>query len=70
MLWEFLVENEIPFKIATWNRYALRNTNVQQSYKAMTIYCPDGMNFNNLCEKVYKLTFNYKGWHDIKNPTS
>jgi hypothetical protein len=67
---EFLYSNDIPFKLATVNRYALLNRNKEQSHKAMTIYCPDGMSFDNLCESVYFLTLEYKGWQDIKTPTS
>jgi len=66
---DYLMKNNIPFKVATINRYSLRGTNKEQSYKAMTIYCPDGFNFDNLCEEVYSMILDYKGWRDIKTPT-
>jgi len=69
-LYEYLYENDIPFKVATWNRFALINTNKEQSHKAMTIYCIDGFDFNQLCEDIYSMTLDYKGWSDIKTPTS
>ena len=66
----YLHANNIPFKLATINRYALLNTNKEQSHKAMTIYCPDGFDFKKLCEEIYSLSIDYKGWFDIKTPTS
>ena len=69
-LHEYLNGLDIPFKLATVNRYALLNMNKEQSHKAMTIYCPDGYIFNEVCEDVYSRIMNYKGWQDIKTPTS
>lgn len=66
----FLTSKDIPFKVATINRYALRNRNPEQSFKAMTIYCPNVVNFERLCEDVYSLIPDYKGWYDINTPTS
>ena len=66
----FLMDNNVPFKVATINRYELRRVRKEQSHKAMTIYCPDGMDFNTLCENIYNLIIDYKGWQDIKTPTS
>lgn len=66
---DYLVKNDVPFKVATINRYSLRGANIEQSYKAMTIYCPDGFSFNNLCEDVYSLIVDYKGWYNINTPT-
>ena len=66
----FLIDNNIPFKVATINRYALKDTRKEQSNKAMTIYCPNGMDFSNLCEDVYSRSADYKGWLDIKTPSS
>lgn len=65
----YLMSNDIPFKVATINRFSLRGTNKEQSFKAMTIYCPDGTDIMSLCEEVYSLTIDYKGWQDIKTPT-
>src|SRR5690606_10318209 len=64
----FLIDNNIPFKVATINRYELRGTNKEQSFKSMTIYCPDGYDFSLLCEEVYLKIIDYKGWRDIKTP--
>lgn len=66
----FLMFKDIPFKVATINRYALLNTNKEQSHKAMTIYCPDGVDFNEICEEIYSLISDYTGWYNIKTPTS
>jgi len=65
-----LMENDIPFKVATINRFSLIGTNKEQSHKAMTIYCPNGMDFNELCEEVYSRISDYKGWYNIKTPSS
>lgn len=66
----FFMENNIPFKVATINRFSLIGTNKEQSHKAMTIYCPNGMDFNELCEEVYSRVLDYKGWFNIKTPSS
>lgn len=65
----WLIGLDIPFKVATINRYSLRNNNKEQSFKAMTIYCPNGVDINWLCEEVYSSITDYKGWRDIKTPT-
>ena len=57
----------MPFKVATANRFELDS---EQGFKAFTIYCPDGFDFEQLCEDVYGLTMDYKGWQNIKTPTS
>jgi hypothetical protein len=64
----YLVENDVPFKVATDKRYA--DSDKEQSRKAMTIYCPNEIGFMGLCEDVYSRIMDYKGWHDIKTPTS
>jgi hypothetical protein len=73
-LYEYLVSNEIPFKSGTPARFALSKVkdkrHFEQSKKAMTIYCPDVMDIKDLCEKIYSLIVDYKGWHSIKTPTS
>tara|TARA_R110000868_G_scaffold87876_2_gene245410 strand:+ start:1846 stop:2262 length:417 start_codon:yes stop_codon:yes gene_type:complete len=63
----YLYANNIPFKVATAKRFELDS---EQGRKAMTIYCVDGFDFAQLCEDVYGLTMDYKGWQDIKIPTS
>ena len=64
----FLRYNEIPFKVATKKR--LSSGNVEQSRKAMTIYCPNNLDVSILAEDVYGLITSYKGWYDVKTPTS
>jgi len=66
----YLFKHDIPFKVATQKRYNAIKRNPEQARKAFTIYAPDGFNFAELCEKVYTLTSEYKGWYDIKTPTS
>ena len=63
----YLYANNVPFKVATSKRFELDG---EQSRKAMTIYCVDGFDFAQLCEDVYSLTMDYKGWQNIKTPTS
>jgi len=70
MLAAYLYSKNMPFKIATAERFGLSETNKEQAYKAMTIYCVNGYDFSSLCEDVYSLTLNYKGWFNIKTPTS
>lgn len=67
---DYLMMADIPFKVATANRYALRDANKEQSYKAMTIYLPNGEDFFELCEGVYLKIMDYSGWRDIKTPSS
>ena len=66
----YLMGLSIPFKVATDKRYSVRSTHKEQSFKAMTIYCPNGMDIMSLCEEVYSLTMDYKGSRDINTPTS
>ncbi len=68
LLREYLSENMISFKVATSKRFG--HSDMEQSKKAMTIYIPNNLNIYDVCEDVYTLTKNYKGWHDIKTPTS
>ena len=70
LLSEYLYSNNVPFKIATSKRYSLIKESKEQSHKAMTIYCVDGSDFFQLCEDIYSLTLGYKGWKDIKTPSS
>jgi hypothetical protein len=62
----FLSGNAIPFKVATAKRFA--HSNKEQSKKAMTVYCPDGMSITDLAEAVYSRIMGYTGWHNIKTP--
>ncbi len=74
ILYDYLFSNNIPFKSATVTRFNLKDRgtkrDLEQSKKAMTIYCPNTMNIKDLCEKVYALTKDYKGWHSIDTPSS
>jgi hypothetical protein len=67
---EYLYAKNIPFKVATRRRFDLIKANKEQSHKAMTIYCVDGSDFSQLCEDIYSLTLDYKGWQNIKTPSS
>lgn len=67
---EYLYTKNIPFKVATKRRFDLIKANKEQSHKAMTIYCVDGSDFSQLCEDIYSLTLDYKGWQNIKTPSS
>lgn len=67
---DYLYSNDIPFKVVTSKRYDLRDVNKEQSYKAMTIYNVDGSDFFTVCEDIYSLLIDYKGWFDIKTPTN
>ena len=64
----YLLDNNVPFKVATQMRYNLSDR--EQSKKAMTIYCPDSIEIKVLAEDIYCLIMDYKGWYDIKTPTS
>jgi len=69
MLKDYLFANEIPFKIGTCQR--MNNEFLgEQRRKAVTIYVPNHMDVKEVAEKVYSLTTDYKGWHDVKTPTS
>lgn len=64
----FLSSNSIPFKVGTAKRFS--HENKEQSKKAMTIYVPNSFNHLELAEEVYSLILDYKGWQDIKTPSS
>lgn len=66
-LYVHLNRKGVPFKVGTLRRTYLKG---EQSNKLMTIYCPDDMDINELAEFVYSKTMDYKGWYDIKTPTS
>lgn len=71
---KFLYENKIAFKVASQKCYNLRNNSdlfsKEQSHKSMTIYHNNSIDFKWLCEKVYSIISEYKGWYDINTPTS
>jgi len=68
LLKDYLYRNNIPFKVATCMR--TESDNKEQRRKVMTIYIPNQMNVYDVAEEVYTLSMSYKGWHDIKTPTS
>lgn len=69
MLNDYLSSNNIPFKVGTCQR--MNNEYLgEQRRKAVTIYVPNNMNVQEVAEAVYQLTLNYKGWYDVKTPTS
>lgn len=68
MLESFIFDNKIPCKIATSRR--INHTDKEQSKKVCTIYIPDNMDRFEIAEQVYNLTKEYKGWHNVKTPTS
>ncbi|MFS1429934.1 hypothetical protein LMH73_023175 [Vibrio splendidus] len=75
---DVLAAENISHKIATAYRHNYHinkgeqgnNRSLEQSRKAMTIYCPNDMDIKDLCEKVYALIPDYKGWYDVATPTS
>ena len=72
-LGKYLYDNDIGFKIATqkcFNRYDKDNPVLrEQCRKAFTIYHNDTIDFKQLCEDIYNLIPEYKGWYDIPTPT-
>jgi hypothetical protein len=65
---DYLIDNKIPFKIATQKR--ITNPNKEQSQKVMTIYVPDYTDVYELAEIIYTKILDYKGWYNIKTPTN
>jgi len=63
-----LYGSDVPFKVATARRFDLDDQ--EQSKKAMTIYIPDHLDHIEFAELVYARIMDYKGWYDIKTPTS
>ena len=69
LLHPYLYANNIPFKVATCQRTQNKNMGEQRN-KVVTIYIPNEMDVTEVAEQVYSLTMNYKGWYNIKTPTS
>jgi len=71
-LWEslrdYLVQNDIAHKFGTLKR--IKHPNKEQSKELLTIYIPDGSSLNEIAIEVDKRLQAYKGWHNIKTPTS
>ena len=63
----YLKGSNIPFKVGTAKR--INSSNKMQSKKVVTIYCPNSMDVNDLAEKVYELTLDYKGWYNVSTPS-
>ena len=70
----FLIEQVICFKVATAKRYALQQDDRadlrEQGTKAMTIYCPDSVNFDQLCQCLRDKLIGYTGGSDIQTQAS
>lgn len=77
-LHEFLNKERISYKVGTLMRHSYHVNkgergnlrSLEQSRKAMTIYCPNDLDIKELCEKVYALLPDYKGWYDVATPSS
>lgn len=65
---DILFTRNIPFKLATQKRINLANK--EQAHKVMTIYIPNGIDRFELAEEIYCRIIDYKGWYNIKTPTS
>jgi len=72
-------EMSIPYKMGTAKRLGLINNEDsnkrEQGHKIMTIYIPNiysetEANIMSFAEEVYSKIRDYKGWYDIKLPTS
>lgn len=80
LLKDYLLKKNITFKSGTKTRFDLRelftpdekemNRRKEQSHKAMTIYCPVGVDILTLAEEVYQLIKDYKGGEGVTCPTS
>lgn len=79
---DYLMEKGIIFKAATKTRFdygkrykpedseRVKNQHIEQSKKAMTIYCPNEMNILDLAEDIKNLLTDYKGYEGVKDPSS
>lgn len=65
---DYLVQNDIAHKFGTIKR--IQHPNKEQSKKLLTIYIPNGSSMDKIATQVEKRLKGYKGWHDIKTPTS
>lgn len=73
----WLYKRKISHKIGTSKRYSVRDRNkhasdFEQSFKTLTIYCPNDIEITDLAKDVYQLLIDsdYRGWEDVQHPTS
>ncbi len=69
-----LHDRQVPFKLATAKRFALQTSDKpdfkEQSTKAITLYCPNGIEFDVLCQRVQEALAGYQGGDGIDSQTS
>lgn len=80
LLKDYLINKNITFKAGTQSRFDLRELKVnsekeksqmkEQSYKAMTIYCPIDINILDLAKDISDLLINYNGHEGVSPPSS
>lgn len=73
----WLYKNKISHKIGTIKRYNIRFRNKresdkEQSFKTLTIYCPNNLDVLELAKDVHNILVesNYHGWDGVEHPTS
>ncbi len=77
---DYLLDEEIEFKVGTKARFDMRYLKIndkvelsrltEQSYKAITIYCPVNRDIKELAHNVSKLIEGYKGHEGVICPKS
>ena len=69
LLGSWLNSNNVAYKIGT-SKLINQTQRKEQQTKLLTIYVPDDEDLMDFAEKVYKKVKRYKGWYNIKTPTS
>lgn len=77
---DYLLSENIEFKVGTKARFDMRYLKIgnkeemdrltEQSYKAVTIYCPISIEIKDLANKISELIKNYKGHEGVLCPKS
>lgn len=77
---DYLLNKNIGFKVGTKARFDMRFLKLEdqkemerlteQSFKAMTIYCPVGTNILDLASDINELIKGYKGYLEVPHPES
>ena len=73
VLYEYLKNKEISYKVATKRRFNSINNkevNSEQAFKAMTIYIPNEYDVLDVCREIKELLVDYTGCEGINNPQS
>lgn len=73
ILYEYLKDKEISYKVATKKRFDLVNDpeiNSEQAFKAMTVYIPNEYDVLDICRDIQSLLIDYTGWEGVNDPTS